>query len=105
MARYLWQRGDVTGCEELVDATLKEWHRFGADDPWTLRMRYQLGVAVRIQGREAEAYEINKDNLERLQRTLGKEDQYSLNAASSFGADLRARGDYHDARELDEQTV
>jgi Mrp family chromosome partitioning ATPase len=106
MVRYLWQRGDYPSSEELARAALKEWlPTFGADDPLTLRLNYQLGVALRAHGLEHEAYELNRDSHERLLRTLGEAHPYTLSAATSLGADLRGRGDYHEARELDERTV
>lgn len=106
MARYLRHRSDSASGEELARAALDEWlPRFGPDDLSTLRLSYELAVAVREQGRESEAYEINRDSLERLRLVAGDEHPYTLITASSHGADLRNRGDYHEARELDEQTV
>ncbi|HEU5109299.1 MAG TPA: FxSxx-COOH system tetratricopeptide repeat protein, partial [Micromonosporaceae bacterium] len=105
-ARYLWERGDYRSSEELAAAAREEWlPRSGPDDPLTLRLNHQLGAALREHGREAEAYELNRDNHERLLRTLGDDHPYTLAAASNLGADLRGRGDYHEARELDERTV
>ncbi|MGN9911628.1 FxSxx-COOH system tetratricopeptide repeat protein [Phytohabitans sp. LJ34] len=104
--RYLWKRADVASAEELARAALREWSpRTGQDDTSTLRLNYELAVALRYGGNEDEAYELNKESLARLRATLGEEHPYALRAASSFGADLRARGQFHDARELDERTA
>lgn len=106
MVRYLWIRGDFAGCQELAEAALKEWlQRSGPDDTWVLRLQRALALALRDQGYETRAHEINADTLERLRRTLGEDDQYTLTTASSYGADLRARGEYEMAVDLDEQTA
>lgn len=106
MVRYLWRRGDYTGCRELATGILTEWlDRFGDDDTWVLRLRHPLALALRDQGHESEAYEMNRDTLERLRRTLGDNDVYTLVTAGSYAADLRARGEYFEALELDEQTT
>lgn len=106
MVRYLWRRGDAASSIELAETALKEWeHAFGLDDIWTLRLRYELGVALRNEGREDDAFALNRDNYERLCQKFGEGDLYTLMAAMSQAADLRARGDYFDARDLDEKTA
>lgn len=106
MVRYLWVRGDYTGCIELAKAALRVWKpRFGEDDVWALRLRRTLALALRDRGEEPEAYLTNEDSLERLRRVLGPDDPYALATATSFGADLRARGEYDKAARLDEETV
>ncbi|MEU4243731.1 FxSxx-COOH system tetratricopeptide repeat protein [Actinoplanes sp. NPDC026619] len=106
MTRYLFMRGDFKGCRDLVEATLDEWlPRFGPDDVWVLRLKRTLALVLREQGHEAEAYDMNADSLERLRRTQGDEDPYTLSTATIFGADLRARGEYEKAVSLDEQTL
>ncbi|WP_433057898.1 FxSxx-COOH system tetratricopeptide repeat protein [Dactylosporangium sp. CS-033363] len=106
MVSYLWQRGDLAGGEDLARRALREWRgRSGEDDDWTLQLMYHLAILVRDQGREREAYEINRDGYERLARSLGKSDAYTLRMAVSLAVDLRARGDYHEALELAEEAV
>jgi hypothetical protein len=106
MVRYLWRRGDAASSVELGEEALKEWEpRFGADDASTLRLRIELGAALRFNNRDTDAYLLDRDTHQRLCRTLGENDQYTLRAAYLLAADLRDRGNYHEARELDEKTA
>jgi hypothetical protein len=105
MVKYLWRRGDASSSIELGDAALKEWEpRFGPDDPATLQLRIELGIALRYHNRDDDAYVLNRDTYDRLLRTLGKDDTYTLRAAYILAADLRDRGSYADALELEEAT-
>ncbi|MFI6758778.1 FxSxx-COOH system tetratricopeptide repeat protein [Micromonospora sp. NPDC050417] len=105
MVRYLWKMSDFTGCQELAELAVEAWDEpFGADDPVTLMVRANVGNSLRSEARYEEAFEVNRDVLDRLNRTVGADDAYTLVAAGGLAADLRAKGDYSQARELDEQT-
>jgi cellulose biosynthesis protein BcsQ len=104
MTTYLRQRGDYESCREFAGAVLEEWLPLFQEDVWVLRLRRELAIALRDQGRESDAYEMNRHSLERLRELVGDDDLYTLQTATSFGADLRARGEYAEAVELDEAT-
>nr|MDT0660124.1 FxSxx-COOH system tetratricopeptide repeat protein [Micromonospora sp. DSM 115978] len=107
MVRFLWQTSDYTGCQELAEAAVVLWRTDpGADDdPITLMVRCNVGNALRSEARYAEAYEIDRDVVDQLNRTVGRHDAYALVAAGGLASDLRARGEYVAARELDEELV
>lgn len=104
--RYLWQRGDATTAHETAERVLARWtSAYGADDPLVLRLRTELGNALRSHGRLKEAFDVTKDTHARAVRTLGEDHPYTLAAAMSLGGDLRGDGRYAEAMELDRVTV
>nr|MDT0659630.1 FxSxx-COOH system tetratricopeptide repeat protein [Micromonospora sp. DSM 115978] len=106
MTRYLVQRGDYPSSLQLAHSALDVWlPRFGADDPASLMLKFQLGNALRAMGRAKDSYDLNRDSLARLESTLGADHPYTLMTAYSLAADLRQRGEYHEALELDQATT
>ncbi|MEV1285604.1 FxSxx-COOH system tetratricopeptide repeat protein [Micromonospora sp. NPDC049679] len=106
MVRFLWKIADYTGCQELSELAIDSWaEQFGPDDPTTLMVRYNVGNSFRSEARFDEAFETNRDVVDRLTRTVGATDAYALVAAGGLAADYRALGNYRAARELDEQTL
>jgi cellulose biosynthesis protein BcsQ/tetratricopeptide (TPR) repeat protein len=106
LVRFLWKMSDHTGCQELAESAVEAWaDMFGPDDPTTLMVWFNVGNSLRSEARYDEAFEVDRDVVERLNRTVDEDDAYALVAAGGLAADHRARGDYRAARELDEQTV
>ncbi|MDT0569417.1 FxSxx-COOH system tetratricopeptide repeat protein [Streptomyces sp. DSM 3412] len=104
--RYLWRSGDADTAIRTAERVLASWlPRFGEDDGLVLRLRIELGNALRDQGRLPEAYEVTLDAYQRGSRVLGEEHPYTLGAAMSLGADLRGVGRYADAMESDRETL
>jgi MinD-like ATPase involved in chromosome partitioning or flagellar assembly/tetratricopeptide (TPR) repeat protein len=104
--RYLWRSGDADTANRTAERVLTSWQpRFGEDDALVLRLRTELGNALRDQGRLPEAYEVTRDVYERGSRILGDDHPYTLGAAMSLGADLRGVGRYADAMESDRATL
>ncbi|MDX3612857.1 FxSxx-COOH system tetratricopeptide repeat protein [Streptomyces europaeiscabiei] len=104
--RYLWRSGDADTATRTAERVLESWlPRFGDDEALVLRLRTELGNALRDQGRLAEAYEVTRDVYERGSRILGEEHPYTLGAAMSLGSDLRSVGRYADAMESDRETL
>ncbi|WP_371664032.1 FxSxx-COOH system tetratricopeptide repeat protein [Streptomyces sp. NBC_00280] len=104
--RYLWRSGDADTANKTAERVLDTWlPRFGEDDALVLRLRTELGNALRDQGRLAEAYDVTRDVYERGSRILGEEHPYTLGAAMSLGSDLRSVGRYADAMERDRETL
>ncbi|SFM51609.1 Tetratricopeptide repeat-containing protein [Streptomyces sp. cf124] len=105
-ARYLWRSGDAETAISTARQVLDSWlPRFGEDDALVLRLRTELGNALREQGRLHEAYEVTSDVHERASRMLGEDHPYTLGAAMSLGSDLRSIGRYADAMESDRETL
>lgn len=104
--RYLWRSGDADTANSTAERVLASWlPRFGEDDALVLRLRTELGNALRDQGRLPEAYDVTRDVYERGSRILGGDHPYTLGAAMSLGSDLRGVGRYADAMESDRETL
>ncbi|MGI5454557.1 FxSxx-COOH system tetratricopeptide repeat protein [Streptomyces sp. CA-249302] len=99
--RYLWQRGDLVGAEQLAEDVLGRWKPLlGEDDVQYLYLRGQLGNVLRSQGRFAKARDINTELLERQRRALGPAHPHTYITTSALASDLAALGDYGSAVEL-----
>jgi tetratricopeptide (TPR) repeat protein len=104
--RYLWRSGDPDTAISTAERVLASWlPRFGEDDALVLRLRTELGNALRDKGRLPEAYEVTRDAYERGSRILGADHPYTLGAAMGLGADLRGVGRYDDAMVSDRETL
>ncbi|MFJ2776557.1 FxSxx-COOH system tetratricopeptide repeat protein [Kitasatospora sp. NPDC087315] len=111
--RYQWKRSLHDAGRELAERTLEHWRQDGyggpgfdaENDALTLMLRTQLSNIRRSQGALQEAYEMDKDILERFTATLGPEHSHTLAVANSLGADLRFLGRYGEARALDRRTL
>lgn len=105
VVRYLYQSGDYTSALALAERFIEQWTRdSGPDAENVLRAQRHLGNIQRILGRYAEAYEVTNDTLARCNATLGEDDQTALAVRAGFAADLRARGDFTGARDLDAES-
>ncbi|MGV9266318.1 FxSxx-COOH system tetratricopeptide repeat protein [Kitasatospora sp. NPDC003701] len=111
--RYQWKRSLHESGRELAERTLEHWRQDGyggsgfevENDAQTLMLRTQLSNIRRSQGALQEAYEMDKDILERFTATLGPEHSHTLAVANSLGADLRFLGRYEEARAMDRRTL
>ncbi|UUU26388.1 FxSxx-COOH system tetratricopeptide repeat protein [Streptomyces sp. DSM 40750] len=104
--RYLWRSGDSDTADRTAKRVLDSWlPRFGEDDSLVLRLRTELGNALRDQGRLQEAYDVTLDVYERASQILGEDHPYTLGAAMSLGSDLRSVGRYADAMKSDRETL
>jgi tetratricopeptide (TPR) repeat protein len=103
MCRYMWKSYDYPTSQFLAEQAVEKWEEaFGADDPLTLMMRFNLATALRLQANYTPAYEIDRDIYARLGRVVGEDHPYTLMAGGNLAADLRARGELHEAHRLDE---
>jgi tetratricopeptide (TPR) repeat protein len=105
MVRYLYQYGDYTSCLELTDRFIAQWSKdSGPDSKDVLDAQRHLGNALRLLGRYPESFRLTEDTLTRARAVLGERDELTVALRNSFGADLRARGKFVEARQLDEET-
>lgn len=105
MMRYLYLSGDLSSCQFVAERFIKQWKDdSGADSADVLHAQRNLSNTLRQLGRFPESYQLTEATLARSRAILGERDPLTLNLRTSFGADLRARGSFLEARELDEQT-
>jgi tetratricopeptide (TPR) repeat protein len=104
--RRLHLRGGYDESLSLGERTRQIWLADpGPDNIQTLALAVEIGIALRMAGRMAEAHELNSDTLDRLLRTYGGEDEAYLICANSYGQDLRLLGRYDDALAHDLQLL
>jgi tetratricopeptide (TPR) repeat protein len=103
--RYLYQSGDYSSCLDLTERFINQWTRDSApDSPDVLQAQRHLGNTLRLLGRYPESFELTEETLGKARIAMGEGSELSLFLRNSFGADLRARGDFRGAREFDEET-
>ena len=69
-----------------------------------LRAQRHLGNVLRLMGRYPEAYKVTEESLARARVALGEDDPTTLSLRTGFGADLRAKGSFAAARDLDTES-
>jgi hypothetical protein len=103
---YLLRRGDIHAGHQLANQLRQAWTaRLGPDDETALAAANQLAWAWRELGRYQEAYDLDKDCMERRRRLHGPDDPNALISANNVAQDLRELGQYEAARALDEDTL
>jgi tetratricopeptide (TPR) repeat protein len=104
LVRYLYSSGDYQTSRSLVEQLIAEWKRspeLAIHD--TLMAKWQLGNVLRALGEDT--YELNRSTLTQMTENLGSDDRLTLIQFNSYGADLRARGDFRDALEHDIESL
>jgi tetratricopeptide (TPR) repeat protein len=105
MLRYLYVSGDLTSCRSLAQRFIAQWSEdSGPDSEDVLDAQRHLGNALRWLGRYEESFKLTEATLNGARAALGEPAPLSLSLRASFGADLRARGDFPAARTLDART-
>ncbi|WP_329114014.1 FxSxx-COOH system tetratricopeptide repeat protein [Streptomyces sp. NBC_01465] len=101
--RYLLKRGELESARLLGTQLNAIWSRqLGEDDLQTLNIRFELGNALRAQGKYEEARALDEDTLARQVRVLHKDHPHDdhpsiLITTGSLAADLRALGRFEEA--------
>lgn len=104
--RYLYISGDYTSALTLAERFMDQWIRDdGPDHEDVLRTQRHLGNIQRFMGRYPEAYQVTEKALSEARVKLGENDETTLWLRSAFAADLRAKGDFVAARELDTESL
>lgn len=105
MMRYLNQSGDYTSALGLTERFIEQWIKdSGPDSSDVLRAQRHLGNILRNLGRYEESYRTTDETLSRARVVLGEDDPTTMSLRTAFAADLRARGNFAEARLLDEQS-
>ncbi|GAA1545673.1 hypothetical protein GCM10009678_30390 [Actinomadura kijaniata] len=104
---YLFASGNYRSANRYVDTMIRSWTRdaTGPPDLDVLRARHVQGNLRREIGQYEDAYQLDVSTLRQLDETVGPEHEFTLILHNSIGADLRARGDFPEAREHDERSL
>jgi hypothetical protein len=93
--------GHVEAMQFGMDA-LQVWQeRLDRDDLQVLSLAIEVAIAMRWDGRTADARELIEETLQLLQDRYGEEHEVALLCDNTRGADLRTRGHFTDALKLD----
>jgi len=104
LVRYLYSSGDYRTSRSLVEELITEWESDPHSDIRdTLTAKWHLGNVVRALGEDT--YELNHQTLNQMTEQLGAEDRVTLIQFNSYGADLRARGEFWDALNHDKDSL
>jgi tetratricopeptide (TPR) repeat protein len=106
VVRYLYASGAFSVGLAEADHAIDHWTgESGPDDRHVLVMCGIKADLLWTTGRYQEAYQLRRSALERMQATLGPNHEETLSVLNGHGADLRARGEFRAALELDEESV
>ncbi|GII52397.1 hypothetical protein Pth03_07860 [Planotetraspora thailandica] len=106
VVRYLYVSGNYRSAFTLVQELIEEWTRAsGALHLDVLVARKHLGNIHRELTEYGKAYEVTRETLDLMGEVLGPDHSETLWTSASYGATLRARGEFLPARQLDEQLV
>jgi tetratricopeptide (TPR) repeat protein len=100
--RRLHLRGRHVEALDLGKGALRVWQdRFGRSDLQVLTIAVEVAIATRLDGDIAGARERTLETLVLLRQHYGDEHEVALLCANLYGADLRTRGQFTEALDLD----
>jgi len=100
--RRLHLRGGHVEAMQFGNDALGVWQdRLGRDDLQVLSLAIEVAIAMRWDGRTADARELIEETLRLLRDRYGEEYEVTLLCDNTRGADLRTRGHFTDALKLD----
>jgi tetratricopeptide (TPR) repeat protein len=107
--RYLYVSGDYQSAETFVRTCEDQWKaQSGEGDPDVLEARRHRGIITRELGRYTEAYALNHELFAQMSQVESPGPGYRaelLELVNSIGGDLRAAGDFFEARDHDEDSL
>ena len=108
MVRYLYNSGDLDAARRFAERFIDQWSPDTPESDQQLqRAQRQLANALRGLGLYDQAYHVDEAALAVSTRTRasGERDPFTLAVTNNFGADLRARGDFAEALDLDSRSL
>ena len=100
--RRLHLRGGHVEAVQFGQHALRVWQdRSGHDDLQVLTLAVEVAIALRFDGRAADASQLTLETLARLERCYGGQHEVTLLCANTRGQHLRDRGQFGEALELD----
>jgi tetratricopeptide (TPR) repeat protein len=98
------QSGDFTAALAEAERAIERWTPdSGPEGRDVLTASDYKASALWGLGRYPEAYELRRVTLDQMRTVFGTDAVETLKVLNGFGADLRARGDFAGARQLDEE--
>jgi hypothetical protein len=104
MVRYLYESGDFAAARGFAERFIAAWTpnpNIPEGDLQLLRVRRHRANVLRALGQFDAAYAEDEAILQISIRTFGDRDSFTLQLTNSFGANLRARGDFAEALDSD----
>ncbi|SQE00745.1 Tetratricopeptide TPR_4 [Parafrankia sp. Ea1.12] len=103
---YLYNVGDFTTGLNEADRALGRWEKdSGERDPDVLVLKGIKANILWSLGRSQDAYDLRRPTLAAITEVLGPDHEETLLILNGHGADLRARGEFRTALELDEDAL
>jgi tetratricopeptide (TPR) repeat protein len=104
--RRLHLRGRHAEAAGFGQEALQVWSgRLGRTDLQVLTLAVEVAIARRLDGDLAGARELTLETLVQLRQHYGDEHEVALLCANLYGADLRTRGQFREALDLDESLL
>jgi hypothetical protein len=104
--RYLYRSDDRQSSQSFAERFIRQWTKdSGTENLSVLSAHRHLGNVLRDLGQFTQAYSVIETTLDGARRTLGQKHELTMALAGSYAADLRARGDFLEAQNLDVLTV
>lgn len=107
VVRYLYISGDFRAAQAFVERVIEAWEPHPGEEAqrYVLAARRHLGNILRELGDYRAAFELNRVTLDDMRRTFGPRNEQTLLLTNSYGADLRARGEFEKARAHDADSL
>ena len=100
--RRLHLRGGHVEAVRFGQDTLRVWQeRLGADDLNVLTLAVEVAIAMQLDGHAADARRLILETRPALAEHYGDQHEVTLLCHNAYGADLRTRGQFNEALELD----
>ena len=100
--RRLHLRGGHVEAMRFGQDALRVWRdRLGRDDLQVLAMAVEVAIAMQLDGRAADARRLILETHSVLEQRYGDQHEVTLLSANAYGTDLRTRGQFNEALELD----
>jgi tetratricopeptide (TPR) repeat protein len=104
--RRLHLRGGHVEAVQFGQDALNVWRDIlEPDDLQVLTLAVEVAIALRLDGRAADARQLTLETLTTLRQRYGDQHEVTLLCANNYGADLRARGQFGEALELDKDLL
>ena len=104
--RRLHLRGGHIEAVQFGQDALRVWRdRLGEGDLQVLTLAVEVAIALRIDGRAADARQLTLETLALLEQRYGAQHEVTLLCANNRGNDLRDRGQFGEALDLDKGLV